>query len=84
MWENKEIKGQQAKKAKLDPHVAIKAKSRKSDLTIEEFLGDMKLVPWRLLQGIKENRLCMCISMLSRVAAKEFSLNEMVTKKFQK
>ena len=57
MWENKEIKDQRAKKAKLDPHVAIKAKSRKSDLTVDELLEDMKLVPWRLLQGIKDNRL---------------------------
>ena len=56
MWENKEIKGQQAKKAKLDPHVAIKAKSRKSDLTIEELPEDTKLFPWQLLQGIKDDR----------------------------
>ena len=41
MWERKEIKGQRAKKAKLDPQVEIKAKSRKSDLIIEELLEDM-------------------------------------------
>ena len=63
MWEHKEIKGRQEKKAKVDPRV------------------DMKLLPWRLLQGIKDNRLL--IYVLSRVASKEFSLDEMVTE-FQK
>ena len=81
MWEHKEVKGQRAKKAKLDPHVEIKSKSRKSDLVIEELAEDMKLLPWRSLQGIKDDRLL--ISVLSRVAAKEFSLDEMVTE-FQK
>ena len=41
----------------------------------------MKLLPWRSLQGIKDERLL--VSVLSRVAAKEFSLDEMVTE-FQK
>ena len=78
MWERKEIKGQKSKKAKLDPQVEMKSKSRKSDLVIEELAEDMKLLPWRSLQGIKDDRLL--ISVLSRVAAMEFSLDEMVTK----
>ena len=77
MWERKEVKGQRAKKAKVDPQVEMKTKSRKSDLFIEELAEDMKLLPWRSLQGIKDDRLL--ISVLSRVAAKEFSLDEMVT-----
>ena len=36
MWERKEVKGQWAKKAKVDPQVEIKSKTRKSDLIIEE------------------------------------------------
>ena len=81
MWERKELKGQRAKKAKIDPQVEKKAKSGKSDLIIEELPKDMKLLPWRSLQGIKDDRLL--IFVLSRVAAKEFSLDEMVTE-FQK
>ena len=81
MWERKEVKGQRSKKAKLDPQVEMKSKSRKSDLIIEELPEDMKLLPWRSLQGIKDERLL--VSVLSRVAAKEFSLDEMVTE-FQK
>ena len=42
---------------------------------------DMKLHHWRSLQGIKDDKLL--ISVLSRVAAKEFSLDEMVAE-FQK
>ena len=59
----------------------MKSKSRKSDLIIEERHDDMKLLPWWSLQGINYARLL--ISVLSRVVAKEFSLDEMVTK-FQK
>ena len=59
----------------------MKSKSRKSDSIIEERPDDMKLLPWWSLQGIKDNRLL--ISTLSRVVAKEFSLDEMVTE-FQK
>ena len=69
------------KKARLDPQVEIKAKSRKRDLIIEELPKDITLLPWRSLQGIKEDKLL--ISVLSRAAAKEFSLDEMV-KEFQK
>ena len=81
MWERKEVKGQRSKKAKLDPHVEMKSKSHKCDLIIEELPKDMKLLQWRSLQGIKDERLL--VSVLSRVAAKEFSLDEMVTE-FQK
>ena len=81
MWERKEVKGQWSKKAKLDPQVEMKSKSRKSDLIIEELPKDMKLHMWRSLQGIKDERLL--VSVLSRVIAKEFSLDEMVTE-FQK
>ena len=77
MWEWKEVKGQRSQKAKLDPQVEIKSKSRKSDLIIEEIPEDMKLLPRRSLQGIKDERLLVFV--LSRVAMKEFSLNEMVT-----
>ena len=59
----------------------MKSKSRKSDLIIEERHDDMKLLPWWSLQGIKDGKLL--ISILSRVAMKEFSLDEMVTE-FQK
>ena len=59
----------------------IKSKSCKSDLVIEELAEDMKLLPWQSLQGIKDEKLL--TSVLSRVAAMEFSLDEMVTE-FQK
>ena len=55
----------------------IKAKSCKSDLIIEELPENMKFLPWWSLQGIKDERLL--IYVLSRVVAKEFSLDEMVT-----
>ena len=74
--EHKEVKGQRAKKVKLDPRVEMKLKSRKSDLVIEDLAEDLKLLPWQSLQGIKDDRLL--IFVLSRVAAKEFSLDEMV------
>ena len=51
------------------------------DLIIEELPEDMKLLPWRSLQGIKDERLL--VSVLSRVVENEFSLDEMVTE-FQK
>ena len=72
MWQRKEVKGQRSKKAKLDPQVEMKL--------LPELPEDMKLLPWRSLQGIKDERLL--VSVLSRVAA-EFSLDEMVTE-FQK
>ena len=56
----------------------MKSNSRKSDLIIEELPEVMKLLPWRSLQGIKDERLL--VSVLSRVAAKELSLDKMVTK----
>ena len=78
MWEQKEVNGQRSKKEKMDPQVEMKSKSRKSDLTIEELPEDMKLIPWRSLQCIKDERLL--VSVLSRVVVKEFCLDEMVTK----
>ena len=57
------MKGQWAKKAKVDPQVEIKSKTRKSDLIIEELQKDMKLLPWRSLQGLKDERFL--ISVLS-------------------
>ena len=77
MWEQKEAKGQRSKKAKLDPQVEMKSKSHKSDLIIKEIPKYMKLHPWRSLRGIKDERLLVFV--LSRVAAKEFSLDEMDT-----
>ena len=78
MWEQKEVKGQHLKMAKLDPQVDMKFKSRKSDLVVEELAKDRK---WAL-QGIKDDRL-LINTILSRVAAKECSLNKMITE-FQK
>ena len=77
MWVNKEVKGQKVKKGKVDPQVEVKgAKGKKLDYTIEEAAEDMKLTPWRSLQGIKDETLL--VSVLSRVLAKELSLDEMV------
>ena len=72
MWERKEVKVQRAKKAKVDPQVEMKTKSRKSDLVIDKLAEDMKLLPLKSLQGIKDDRLL--IFVLSRVAAEEFRL----------
>ena len=78
MWESKEIKGQRQKKCKVDPQLELKSQAaKKIDLTIEEAADDMKLSLWRAMQGIKEEQLL--ISVLSRVVAKELSLEEMVT-----
>ena len=77
MWEAKEVKGQKVKKGKVDPHVEVKGtKGKKTDYTIEEAAEDMKLTPWRALQGIKDETLL--VSVLSRVISKELSLDEMV------
>ena len=77
MWESKEVKGQKIKKGKIDPQVDVKgAKGKKVDFTIEEAAEDMKLTPWRALQGIKDERLI--VSVLSRVISKELSLDDMV------
>ena len=77
MWENKEVKGQKVKKGKLDPQVEAKgSKGKKIEFTIEEAAEDMKLTPWRALQGIKDETLLK--SVLSRVLSKELSLDEMV------
>ena len=81
MWERKEVKGQLSKKAKVDPQVEMKSKSQKSDLIIEQLPEDMKLLLWWSLQGIKDERLLVFV--LSRVAVKDFSLDEMVNE-FQK
>ena len=78
MWENKEVNGQKQKKSKVDPQLELHgSKARKIDLTIEEAAEDMKLTPWRSLQGIKDETLL--VSVLSRVVSKELSLDEMVT-----
>ena len=69
------------KEGKFGVKVEMKSKSRKSDLIIEWLLEEMKLLPWRSLQGIKDESLLE--SVLSRVDAKEFSLDKMVTE-FQK
>ena len=79
MWENKEVKGQRQKKSKVDPQLELKSTTtKKIDLTIEEAADDMKLSLWRAMQGIKDEHLL--VSFLSRVVAKELSLEEMVTK----
>ena len=57
MWERKEVKGQREKTGKIDPQVEIKSKSYKNDLVIKEFAKVMKLLPWRSIQGIKDDRL---------------------------
>ena len=67
-----------SKKGKVDPQLELKSTTaKKIDLTIEEAADDMKLTPWRAMQGIKEEQLL--VSVLSRVVAKELSLEEMVT-----
>ena len=78
MWENKEVKGQRQKKLKVDPQLELKSSdAKKIELTIEEAADDMKLSFWRAMQGIKDEQLL--ISVLSRIVAKELSLEEMVT-----
>ena len=78
MWENKEVKGQRQKKSKVDPQLELKSTSAKNiHLTIKETADDMKLSLWRAMQGIKDEQLL--VSVLSRVVAKELSLEEMVT-----
>ena len=85
MWENKEVKGQRQRKGKVDPQMELKSTAaKKMDLTIEEAADDMKLTPWRSMhtpwrsmQGIKYEKLL--VSVLSRLVAKELSLEEMVT-----
>ena len=51
---------------------------KKIDLTIDEEADNMKITLWRSVQGIKDEQLL--VSVLSRVVAKELSLEEMVTK----
>ena len=51
--------------------------AKKIDLTTEEATNNMKVTPWRSMQGIKDEQLP--ISILCRVVAKELSLEEMVT-----
>ena len=72
------MKGQRQRKGKVDLQLELKSTAaKKIDLTIEEAADDMKLTPWRAMQGIKEEQLL--VSVLSRVVAKELSLEEMVT-----
>ena len=72
------MKGQRQKKSKVDPQLELKSTTtKKIDLTIEEVVDDMKLSLWRAMQGIKDGQLL--VSILSRVVAKELSLEEMVT-----
>ena len=78
MWENKDMKGQRQIKGKVDPQLELKSTvAKKIDLTIEEAVDDMKLTPWRFMQGIKHEQLL--VSVLSRVVVKELTLEEMVT-----
>ncbi len=71
------MRGLKTKKGKIDPQVEAKeSKGKKLEYTIEEAAEDMKLTPWRALQGIRDERLL--ISVLSRVISKELSLDEMV------
>ena len=77
MWENKEVKGQRQRKGKVDAQLELKSTTaKKIDLTIEEATNDMKLTPWRSMQGIKDEQLL--VSVLSRVVTMELSLEEMV------
>ena len=69
MWENKEVKGQRQKKSNV---------VKKIEQTIEEVADDMKLSHWQAMQGIKDEQLLVLI--LSRIVAKELSLEEIVTK----
>ena len=72
------VKGQRQRKEKVDPQLELKSTAaEKIDQTIEGAVDDMKLTPWRSMQGIKDEQLL--VSVLSRVVAKELSLEEMVT-----
>ena len=71
--------GQRQKKSKVDPQLELKSSvSKNIELTIEEAAYDMKLSLWRVMQGIKDEQIF--IFVLSRVVAKELTLEEMVTK----
>ena len=77
MWENTDVKGQHKKKCKVNPQLELKSQAaKKINLTIEEVIDDMKLSLWREMQGIKDEQ--HIVSVLSRVVAKELSLEEMV------
>ena len=77
MWENKDVKGQRQKECKVDPQLELKSQVvKKINLTIEEAANHMQLSLWRAGQGIKDEQLL--VSVLSRVVAKELSLEEMV------
>ena len=63
----------------MDPQLELKSSvSKNIELTIEEAAYDMKLSLWRVMQGIKDEQIF--IFVLSRVVAKELTLEEMVTK----
>ena len=62
MWENKEVKAQCQRKRKVDPQLELKSTAaKKIDLTIEEATDDMKLTPWRSMQGIKDEQLLVSV-----------------------
>ena len=67
-------KTRRQRKGKVDPQLELKSTAaKKIDLAIEEAADDMKLTPWRSMQGIKDEQLL--VSVLSRVVAKELSLD---------
>ena len=69
--------GSETKEISCRPKIRIEVNSNEEiDLTIEEAADNMKLSLWRVMQGIKNELL---VSVLSRVVAKEISLEEMVT-----
>ena len=77
IWENKEVKGQRHKQGKIDSQLELKlTAAKKIDLTFEEAMDDMKLMPWRAMQGIKDEQLL--VSVLSRAVVKELILEERV------
>ena len=69
------------RKSRSRTGVEVHCSKNKIDLTIEETTDNMKLTPWRSIQGLKDEQLL--VSVLSRVVAKELSVEEMV-KEFNK
>ena len=75
LWERGEIKGQRQSKKKDDSNILLKGKSKRPDVALKALAEDMKITPWRSMQGIRDEKFL--ISALSQVKAGEFSLDEM-------
>eukprot|EP00249_Psilotum_nudum_P031430 c45473_g1_i1 orf=47-214(+) len=54
-------------KKKDDSNILLKGKSKQPNMDLKALVEDMKITPWRLMQGIKDNKVI--ISALSQVKA---------------